>query len=285
MSNNRGLLGSREVELLRFLWRWKVSTTAALTKAFFKNIAPVSAYKRIWELERDGYIIARPNDRHGQFIWTLTHKGFDVIRPMLPELKEEGYQSENLGHDLVVTALHLGNYLNGVPKDVGVFSEQELRRFHIDFYPEWVPTSNPHRPDGYWSVPTGQPRAIIAIEVELSWKKFVQYEVIADFYASEPKIARVLWLTARPSMTASLHRKIVKALGHKAMNHDFVSYPSFQQNGWLAPVELGPEKGKTIAEILGNSGSTSGQPVDSKLILDTRKTPYKSQNMKLFELG
>src|SRR5258708_5011759 len=92
----------RDIPLLQFLWLWKVSTMKALCHRFFPNSAPNTAYRRILTLQEGGFIAPR-SDRCGiKRVWTLTPKGYKVIRPDLPTLKEEGFASEHIGHDLLV---------------------------------------------------------------------------------------------------------------------------------------------------------------------------------------
>lgn len=285
MNQKQVNLNHRDFEILNFLWKWKVSTTSALSYRFFGNIKLSSAYRRLWVLERGGYICAVSDNRRMHCLWALTKLGFHVIKGNLPELREVGFRSENLSHDLVTSAIHLGGFLFGIPNGVALFSEQELRRLPLEFYPDWVPRSELHRPDGYWHVPVGNPMATVGLEVELSQKKDVKYEIIADFYASQPSIVRVLWLCAKSSMAWLLHEKISKALKHSPMNHNFVSFQNFQKFGWDSVIEHGPEKGKPITVLLGNKPSTARQLVGEKLILDTRKSPHKSRIYRPLELG
>jgi hypothetical protein len=76
--------------MLEFLWKWKVSTTAALSKKFYPARRPQNAYKRLWELEKGGFIQAKLESTQRKSLWTLTRKGFQAIQERLPELKEEG---------------------------------------------------------------------------------------------------------------------------------------------------------------------------------------------------
>ena len=285
MNNYSRNLNQRDRELLHFLWTWKVATTAALTQRFFSDRSPHTAYKRLWELESSKYILAVSDFQTNHHVWTLTKLGFHIVRRDLPALREDGFRSENISHDLITSAIHLGGYLLGTPTDVALFSEQELRRLHLEFYPDWVPRSELHRPDGYWRVPVGNPMATVALEVELSRKKTVQYEIVADFYASYPAIIRVLWLVARPSMGMLIHDKIGKALSNSPMIHNFVSLPKFLKSGWTAVIEHGPEQGKPITTLLGRKSPASPLLLGEKLLLDTRKSAYKSRVLRPLNPG
>ena len=56
MSYNVVLSENREIPLLLFLWKWKVSTTAALIQKFFPNCKGKTAYNRILSLRKAGLI-------------------------------------------------------------------------------------------------------------------------------------------------------------------------------------------------------------------------------------
>ncbi|MGK5085318.1 hypothetical protein WDW37_18690 [Bdellovibrionota bacterium FG-1] len=277
-------LNPRDRELLYFLWKWKVCTTAGIARAIFPSFTPQSAYVRLWQLERASFIQCNSDRIARCHIWTLTRQGFERVQKTLPPLKEEGFKSENLLHDLVTTAIHLGNFMHNVPDGTALFSEQELRRLPLEFYPPWVPRSDRHRPDGYWYVPIGRPMATVALEVELSRKKEVEYEIIADFYAGEPQVIRVLWLTPVEATSHNLHSKIANALRGRPMIHNFVSYLAFVQAGWEAPIECGPEQGKSIGFLLGEKPLTSRYPVSAKFLLDTRKSPHTSATWRPLDL-
>lgn len=270
-------LNQRDRGILQFLWLWKVATTAALARCYYNDRAPATACKRLWELEACGYIESISDRRPNHHVWTLTKLGFQVVREVLPELRAEGFKSESITHDLITSAVHLGDFLMGSPQGVGLFTEQQLRRFDSEFYPDWIPRSDVHRPDGYWRVPVGNPWATIGLEVELFQKKTARYEVVADFYASYPSVIRILWIAASASMGRQIHDKIAAAIRGKAMVHDFVSLSNFSKLGWDAPIELGPERGKPIMMLLGQTSPSSPRFNGERILLDTRKNPFKSR--------
>ena len=227
-------LSQRDRKILTFLWLWKVATTAALTNRFYAGQSPITAYHRLWALETCGFIESISDIQNNHHVWTLTRRGFQIVRETLPELREDGFRSESASHDLITSAIHLGGFLLGMPQDVGLFTEQQLRRYLLEFYPDWVPRSDVHRPDGYWRVPIGYPWATIGLEVELFQKATDRYGAVADFYRSYPSVARVLWLVSTDSMAKQIHDKIKATLPEKMMVHDFVSLPNFIKSSWNA---------------------------------------------------
>lgn len=278
-------LTKKDEELLHFLWRWKVLTTAALSKIFYAHLAPVSAYKRLWKLEKGGFIQSFSDSRKDHYVWILTKLGFQMVRKTLPELKAECFHSENIVHDLITASVHLGDYLVNCPQNISFFSEQEMRCLPFEFYPNWVPRSEVHRPDGYWNVPIGNTMATIGLEVELSPKKDVRYEVVAHFYSTHPSIVRVLWVVPHSVKAKSLHEKFQITLKNAPMIHNFVSFPNFQTSGWDAHIEYGPEAGKRIGLLVGKKMESTRNLNSEKILLDTKKSAYESKISNQIELS
>lgn len=126
-----------DVPLLYFLWLWKVSTTAALSEKFYGSRTPMRAYMRLRKLHKADFIQCRVDSGGGKYFWSLTKKGYQKIRGFLPHaLKQDGYKSEYVGHDLFVAAVHLGEWLKATPPGCALFTEQQLRRFPLELYPE-----------------------------------------------------------------------------------------------------------------------------------------------------
>ncbi len=271
--------------MLKFLWRWKIATTAALTEKFFTTCQPRTAYRRLVALKKAGFIKFRSDSYQEKYIWMLDKSGFQAIRESLPVLDAEGYRAEHIGHDLLVSAVHLGDWLSAMPERVEVFSEQELRTFHSDFYPNWVPHPTTRRPDGYWRLPIGESMATIALEVELSLKRNVDYEIIGEFYAYQSDITRTLWITEDVSAAKKISKNIKNTIGSKPFTHDFVSLDDYRKLMWQSPILIGPEKGKSISSLLQIRKGTCPPPAVGRCLLDTRKCIDKSKNCKIFEKG
>jgi hypothetical protein len=267
----------RDLLILHFLWKWKVSTTSALWQKFFGQSSQGRAYNRLLDLSLAGYIQSRTDGVGKNFVWTLRQKGFDLIRDRLPVLRAEGYQSENIYHDLVVTAAHLGNWFLVRPSGVGLLSEQELRNYHFDSYPSWAPKTDIHRPDGYWHIPTVRSNVTLALEVELSRKSDSDYNHVGDFYRFYENISRVLWIVRH----ISLGRRISKLTDGESPTgkpiHNFISLEKFYQQGWGSVIELGPEQGKSMTELLRDEAVTTPGHVTGSALLDLRKSPHRSK--------
>jgi len=174
----------RDLDFLYFLWRWKLVSAAAVFEKFYAGLSLITPSVRLRKIEAAGYIRFQYERTSSHGAWTLDRRGFEHLRDInrLPELEEDGFRSEHCEHDFLVSAVHLGDWLVAAPPQAEVFTEQELRRFHVDDYPAWIPRAKSHRPDGYWRVPFGNQRFTVALEVERHVKKPSDYEAAVSFY-------------------------------------------------------------------------------------------------------
>lgn len=279
----------REIPLLLFLWKWKVSTTAALIKKFFPNCKEKTAYNRILALRHAGLIQVRSDCGGQKFICALDEKGFDHIRTKLPFIGEDGFKSEHMGHDLLVAAFQMGNWLLESPQGIEFFSEQQLRRTKEEYYPAWVPKSATHRPDGYTRLTLAGKSTTVAIEVELSHKSDAEYLRIAEHYDLFRTVARVLWLVPRRATAHTLHAKMKAETRRQPFPHDFVVFEEFQNRGWDARIIVGPDEGKSLSdfysEVCPKSGGLLPDSCLAQALLDLRKSPHVAITYRGYELG
>lgn len=277
MAKKQVILTARDLQVLEFLWRWKAVSTAALAARFFQGRAPETAYTRLWHLRRSGYISFLATGDAEAFVWSPTQKGFHAIRHLLPELDEEGFKSESIGHDALVSAIHVGEWLLSPPIGAESFSEQEIRRFHLDCFPEWCPKTRQHRPDGYWRVPRAEKWLTIALEVEIHQKKSSYYSWLAKFYDERQEVDRVVWVVRPRRLAESIWCELKKVVGERVAIHNFLVLEDVQELGWQAPIYLGPEQGKPLAFLLNPDLQTSPNPDWTRFLFDTRKCPHKSK--------
>jgi hypothetical protein len=272
----------KDIPILFYLWQWKVATTVMLATRFYGNPRNQAAYRRLYRLEKAGFIQTKSSNSGDKYVWTLAKSGFNAIRGYLPSLKEEGYRCENIAHDLTTNLVHLGDWLHGVPKGYGLFSEQQLRRYELDDYPSWVPSSDRHRPDGYWKIPVEGKERVFALEVELSIKRKSEYGQIAYFYEGWRGVYRVLWVVGSSSIAKTVDTEIKKSLGDEVNYHNFVEVSQFRKNSWRAKISRGIDAGESIEQMLGNPPSTRREPVEGPCMFDARKSPHKSTNCRVF---
>jgi hypothetical protein len=271
----------RDKNILVDLWRWKLLTTAAITELHFGEYAPSYAYRRLARLRSADWVEmkALSADKKGiSFFWTLSRKGFQFIKEWIPSLKEDGFRSEHTHHDLLVNAAHLGEWIYGVPAGCELFSEQELRRLHIDQYPSWVPNIDSHRPDGYWKTLINGKSGTIALEVELKQKSLTDYKKVAQFYTSRAhSLFRVIWIVDYSSTARMIESAVSEIGGTGTRLHNFLLTKEFVKTGWATRVFAGRDFGKPLSVLLPCTGSKSQQFIASSLILNTRKSPHMSE--------
>jgi DNA-binding MarR family transcriptional regulator len=263
-------LTPRDSQILRYLWRWKVSSTASIHESINRPQSEYSTYKILEKLERSGFVTSQFDWEDQFYVWFLTSKGFSVIRKKLENMVEDGFLSENHNHDRLVQALQLGEWATHQNPKVSFWTEQEMRRFDSQVYPDWVPTSKEHRPDGYTKIIGDKKQWTFAFEVELSAKSISKYEATMQFYKHARQINRVYWLVSDSSIQEIILRA-KKCINDESMNyHVFINLSDFKKNGWDATIyNERSERVHTIrenmqvicgdfyGEILGNSKGRS----------------------------
>jgi len=282
-SNKRRVnLESRDLRVLEFLWRWKLASTSAIGAKFF-NLNLKNAYNRLNDLERAEVVEIRSDEKLKRFAWAITQKGFKAIRDELPALREEGFRSEHIHHDFLVTAFHLGDWLVSIPEGAKLFSEQQLRRLLIDDYPAWIPKTEIHRPDGYWGLPGSDKIVPVALEVEIHRKGPASYEVLGEFYSDQNEIFRVIWLVPSVAAARRIQSKFRQTTTIRNNIHNFILIPNFVNHGWLCPIVLGPETGKTLSDFLhsvpGEKPVKRGETFTAQHLLNTKKSFVRSRHL------
>jgi hypothetical protein len=228
---------------------------------------------KLWQLADAGYIRAINSVTGSGCVWTLSDKGFNGIKESLPAMKQGGYKSEAVGHDLLSMAAMLGDWITKEPPGVQFYTEQELRRIDPSLYPMWVPQTDVHRADGYWQLPKLKTDSSLAIEVERSQKALRSYELVADFYESYDFVKGVIWITPMPPRGMSLATRIIDYLEQPESKHSFIALENFTKLGWQAPVRIGKHKGSTLGRILEMYSESSCNPHYSRSLLEVRKRP------------
>lgn len=202
---------------------------------------------------------------------------------MLPDLKQVGYKSEAVGHDLLSMAAMLGEWIHQTPDDVGFFTEQQLRCYDPNSYPLWVPQTEAHRSDGYWKLSKANPNTSLALEVERTQKALSKYELVADFYEEYPFVSDVIWITPMPKSKSSIAYRIQEYLGIQNTKHSFISLEDFVNLGWQSTFQIGRLSGKTLSQYLVTLSSQSHHSCDSRLLLETRKKPFKFDSSNILQ--
>jgi len=275
-ANGISTLSDRDFRVIKFLFRFKVATTLALHYKFFETSSLIYAYHRLCALEKSRFITSVATPRGGHNVWTLSKKGFVALQEIWPQLKDCGFASENIVHDLLSSAAHIGEFLKTTPGHVELFTEQELRRYDKQYFPKWVPSSYRHRPDGYWKVTKEDKEFVIALEVELSPKVKSKYLGYDDFYRDYPMVGNIIWITGTANLADYIKRTITQARGEEKSRHSFILLDHYLQKQWQAEIVTGPLKGRTLAKIFSISKINTGEMLTPCLFLDTRKAPIRT---------
>jgi hypothetical protein len=276
------VLSGEDFELLYFLWKWKMATTAAIATSIYKHKTWYRSYVRLNDLAKAKYIRSISSDSGKAFIWTLDNKGFAIIQETLPQLSSIGYKSENQAHDFLVSAIHLGDWLVCPPTGCATFSEQELRRISRESYPVWVPITDTHRPDGYWKVAVGNSKQfkVVALEVELSLKAPSEYHETGEFYSNDHGIDQVIWVTKTISAAKYIHKHLQNGRNGQRTNHSFVTLDQYYEHQWQSKIIDGKDQGISLVNLLGNIGEIHPNRNLGVFLLDGRKSPKKSTSIE-----
>jgi hypothetical protein len=279
-------LSRRDNAMLDYIWKWKIPSTCSIHEAIGRPNTPYSTFKALERLATLGDIECLFNRRAGFQYWVLTDQGFESVRETLGSLQEEGFLSENPIHDRNVLAFHLGEWCTYRFPVVTHFSEQELRRYPLDLYPDWIPKSSDHRADGYTRIDGEKRRWLLAYEVELSAKKSYLYNSVIQFYRRSRELDRVYWLVGDPYIKEQILTAKTNVKDEQDNYHVFVDLKTFEKMGWDAPVtNLRSETlftlrenyrgiiGNTYGEYLGNYRGIAGLSFH----LDPRKVIGKSK--------
>ena len=275
MTKNKDHLMERDQDILLFLWRWKLVSSAALIFRFFPDCKATSAYSKLLKLRRKKYIKTQNISlREKGAALSLTDKGFKFVKSALPELEKEAYKSDKVNHDFLCSAVHIGAWLDGAPDCGEVFSEQELKTYHKDFYPKWLPHLDSHRPDGHWYFDNSQKPEIISLEVEITPKKVARYTKVKDFYDYFDIISNVIWVAADKPMAKRILKYLTLEGQFENKKHNFVLKNDILKKNWSSPIILGPNSNLTIYEFMQERSKRNGVGKDlvpsDPLLVDTR---------------
>jgi DNA-binding PadR family transcriptional regulator len=215
-----------------------------------------STYKILFKLEGSGFVTTL-YDFEGPFsVWSLTPKGFSVVKNNLPELRDDGFSSDHLNHDRLVQAFQLGEWATHQFPIVEFFTRQERQRKSFSDHPEWVPKSQEHCPDGLTYIKGVRKNYTLAFEVELFPRSSAKYEPVLSYYKHQQSINRVYWLVDS-IQTREVILKAKSEIHDESRNyHVYVDLNDFIKNGWDAMIV--DEFGKKVHTIRENMQQICG---------------------------
>lgn len=270
----------RDRKILTFLWRWKLVSTAALYARYFASAKPMAAYNRLKKLENSGLVRQELIHHSTQFAWAISRKGFNFIKEDLPQLKRGNFKSDAPYHDALVTAIHLGEWLVDVPGGVKSFSEQQMKTYFPEHYPNWLPDIESHRPDGFWCISRGGSNKVTALEVQRSAQSKGWWESVQAFYDLSTGIDQVIWVCESSHGIKTLGQKFCMGAQGDRPKHFVFSLKDLFDKGWTAPSLFGPDQLKIFSELLDEGGMNGRENFLTRFLLDFRKSPV---NLKEYD--
>jgi hypothetical protein len=275
------VLSKVEVEVLKFIWKWKLANMLTLKFA----VAPAKSiwkfYQGLRRLLAEGYLKEISDSGAEIPLWTLTKKGFNFINGGNEALREERYQPQSVTHDYWASAFHLGDFIYGTPARVEMISEQELNAHDPECMKDWVPKGREHIPDGLTLIKMDMKNVVLAFETELSPKTLARYEDMIRYLDHHDEIDLVFWLCADDYLIERITTKIVTLPRRQKAKHNFVRLNDFQKLGWRSPIVWGSKTKQTVREImgqygvntLGNTGLIVGYPEPIEVFCSPIKSP------------
>ncbi len=267
----------QDIPAFRKLWEFKALTTSALLQIAYPKTSQEYGYRRLIQLEKKKYIQAISSRSGERFIWILQKKGFEVIRDWLGDLKEEGFKSEHLSHDVIASAFQIGNLIKNTEISQITFTEQQLRRIDLNNYPSWIPKDDRRRPDGYWRFNIDGKYKVVALEVELSQKSHDEYYNVGTFYDQTSEIDQVVWLVPNHTVANYIHKRLQKVEFNRSSCHSFISKKDFLTLGWQCPIHLGKDYSKMFKDLFLQSTSIHYSEPDWSKLTDFRKYPITTK--------
>lgn len=278
-------LSSGDIQVLDFLWTWKVASQQMLILIGYPKKSIWWAYKAIKQLEREKYIQALPRGKYlDQEVWTLTHLGFEVVLMDRDDIVEYRFKPHAPAHDYLATCLQLGDLWIS-SWDKVFFTEQMLASLRPSNFPKDFVKDDGHVPDGITILRHDLKEIGIGYEVDLNLKDLDRYRRTFEYYDRLENIAVVFWLVRNDWIAG----RIVKVLAENVYDRSergrfaFVRLEDFQKNIWEAKVLNGIYQGQSICKVhenlmqsLGKQGATIGQKQNREIFFSRFKSPQKS---------
>ncbi|GAB4273567.1 replication-relaxation family protein [Thermincola ferriacetica] len=208
---------NRDLEIMRFINRFKYATVRHVMKAFEMN--EKAAYRRLAALVGEGYLrykkifVGRPG------IYWLTQDGADLAGDELPPLRK--IQFSTLNHDLAVIDISLA-----LQKRFGGEWTTERELLRAAGGKKIGQPGFQHVPDGVLTMKDG---AQVAVEVEMSAKPPARLKKILGFYAGKLDYAEVWYIVSNPGLRqrindCSAHLNFVRVFMFEEVLEDVRKY-------------------------------------------------------------
>jgi hypothetical protein len=249
-------LSSSDVELLHFLWRWKVATTSLLKEFIYPKKSFWWVYKSIRQLKAEKLIELLPRGKRlEQELWALTDRGFELVLQDRDDIDKYRYRVHAPAHDYLATCLQLGEFWH-LPFDYSFHTEQMMSSLSDSNLHKRVNERHEHIPDGATFLFANGKEALICYEVDLTLKDEDRYNKTHTFYELGAKPDLIVWLVSESwilnRIAGILSKQSLHGLGETYDQTAFVLLDDFKQNVWNAKCCHGPLAGNTIRKLHAN---------------------------------
>lgn len=248
MSNCK--LTCRDINVLKFLWRWKISSTAIIQLMLFPQSKPRSTYNKLNRLRKAGFLNLYFLLGGELKLWGINKKAFKEIEIELPVVESKFLRSESPYHDFQTHLVHLGLFKTLSNHNLTIHTEQELRSLNKEELNPLI-RSMAHRPDGYLVF---NKENVVSIEIELSKKSDVQYQEIGTEYGSNESIKSVIWFVKSLSLARLAHTDLKRGGFVGEFKHSFVFLQDFLEKSFESIIFGGKFKGKSLKTLIESVG-------------------------------
>ncbi len=278
-------LSPGDIQVLDFLWTWKVASQQMLKLIGYPNQSEWWAYKAIKQLEREEYIQRLPRGKNLDLeVWTLTHLGFEVVFMDRDDIVERRFKPHAPAHDYFATCLQLGALWTSAWEKV-FFTEQMLASLRKSNFPKDFANDEGHVPDGMTMLRHGLKEFAVGYEVDLNLKDADRYSLTYQYYQKLKIVPVVFWLV-RNDWIAGRIQKLLKEVRYSENEKSIFSFillEDFKTNLWNAKIINGIYAGQSICKIhenimqsLGKSAATLSQKPMHDIFFSKYKSPQKS---------
>ncbi|MGZ3797112.1 MAG: hypothetical protein ACXVB1_12135 [Pseudobdellovibrionaceae bacterium] len=287
-------LSPGDIQVLDFLWTWKVASQQMLILIGYPNASPWWAYKAIKQLEKEKYIQALPRGKYlDQEVWTLTHLGFEVVLMDRDDIVEYRFKPHAPAHDYLATCLQLGQLWTS-SWDKVFFTEQMLASLRASNFPKDFVKDEGHVPDGITILRHGLKEIGIGYEVDLNLKDPDRYRKTFDYYNRLENVPVVFWLVRNDWIAGRITQMLKEnSYGQRSKSYfAFIRLEDFQKELWDAKVLNGNYQGLSLCKVhenlmqsLGKANATLGQKPIKEIFFSKFKSPQKSTTSQKGEVG
>ena len=277
-------LSIHDIQVLDFLWTWKVANFAMLVQVGYSKKSSWWAYKAIRQLQKEKYIQALPRGKYlDHEVFALTNLGFEVVLMDRDDIVEYRYRPHAPAHDYFATCLQLGDLWQS-HWDKVFFTEQMLASLRRSNFPKDYVRDEGHVPDGITTLSCGLKQMTFGLEVDLNLKDRERYRDTFGYYESLPDIQYVFWLIRNDWMFEKILQMHSEFYFRRELSAFlFIRLDDFKKDFWNAKIIHGKFKGHSICKVyenamqsLGKTNASLGQNTSRAIFFKTTKSPQIS---------